>query len=239
MGALGTFGVGVMAATWSLAVEEQFYVTAPFVVRKLKTSSLIPLLVSVVLAAPLLRTALHLFFRNGNFADYVLMPCRADALCLGVLSAILVRRPKTWKFLLARRKALSWGTGFLFAGLFAFTFERDALSTLMVTVGYSWLALFYTGVLMLAVTAQSGLLPRVLRNRSLMQLGGIAYGTYLIHLPAMEACRRILGLAFNYSSETTQFAGALIGVGLTLALANLSFHFFERPLLRLGQAFKY
>ena len=35
---LGTFGVGAVAATWSLAVEEQFYLTVPFIIRKIRRS---------------------------------------------------------------------------------------------------------------------------------------------------------------------------------------------------------
>jgi peptidoglycan/LPS O-acetylase OafA/YrhL len=239
MAVLGTFGVGAMAVTWSLAVEEQFYLTVPFMIRKVASSHLILVLLSVVVTAPLLRTGLHLFFRNGNFAAYVLMPCRADALCLGVLAALLVRQPRAWKFLLAQRRALGWVTGFLFVGLAGLTFKGYEFSTLMVTVGYSWLALFYTGCLLIAVTARSGLFVRVLCNRFLMQLGVLAYCTYLVHLPAIEACRRMLGLRFNYAAETTQFVGGLIGVALTLLLAKFSWHFFEKPLLRRGHAYKY
>src|SRR2546427_2425433 len=40
MAGFGTFGVGAMAATWSLAVEEQFYLTVPLLVRKINRSHL-------------------------------------------------------------------------------------------------------------------------------------------------------------------------------------------------------
>lgn len=239
MALLGTFGVLTMAVTWSLAVEEQFYLTVPFVIRKVASSHLILVLLSVVVAAPILRTGLHVFFRNGNFAAYVVMPCRADALCLGVLAALLVRLPRTWKLLLIKRKMLCWVTGFLFVGLAGFTLRGHELSTPMVTVGYSWLALFYTGCLLITVTTERGLFVRALRNRFLMQLGVLAYCTYLIHVPAIEACRRILGIRFNYASETTQFVGGLIGIALTLVVATFSWHFFEKPLLRRGHTYKY
>ena len=73
----------------------------------------------------------------------------------------------------------------------------------------------------------------------LMQLGVLAYCTYLIHLPAIEASRRILGLRFNYASGATQFAGGLIGVALTLMVAKFSWYFLEKPMLRRGHAYKY
>ncbi len=236
---LATFGVGTMAATWSLAVEEQFYLTVPFVIRKIGRSRLTFVLVAVVVAAPLLRTMLRLFFHNSGLACYVLMPCRADALSLGVLSAVLVRTARSWEFLLAHRSALCWVTGLFCLGSIALAFGGDPDSAIMTTIGYSWLALFYTGCLLIAVTGASVTMQRVLCNRALMQLGVLAYCTYLLHLPLMEAGRRLLGLRFSYSFISIHFIGGLIGVLLTLIVAKLSWIYFEKPLLRRAHAYKY
>jgi peptidoglycan/LPS O-acetylase OafA/YrhL len=236
----GTFGAGVMASTWSLAVEEQFYVTAPFLVRGMNRSHLTYALLSVLVAAPLVRTALHFLFRHGNFACYVLMPCRADALSAGVLCATLVRTPEWAKLLFStRRAALSWTAGLLALGLVPLTLWGDGMSTPMVTFGYSWLALFYSTCLLIAVSETNTLLGRVLNNRYLTRLGGLAYFTYLFHLPLMETCRRLLGLRFPYSSQGTQLIGGLVGILLTVVLAKFSWTFFEKPLLRRGHAYKY
>jgi len=91
MAYFATWGGAGMAATWSLAVEEQFYLTIPLLVRKLTNARLVWVLAFVVVGAPILRTLTLINFEHGRFADYVLMPCRADALCLGVLAAVLVR----------------------------------------------------------------------------------------------------------------------------------------------------
>jgi peptidoglycan/LPS O-acetylase OafA/YrhL len=240
MAGAGTFGVGAMAATWSLAVEEQFYLTVPFLVRKVSRSHLIFVLSSVVVAAPVLRTILHLTFKYGNFANYVLMPCRADALSLGVLAALMVRTPRSWNWLHTRRSVLYGVSSFLFIGLALLTYAGyDATAGPMVIIGYSWLALFYTFCLLIAVTESRGPVHRVLTSRGLTQLGVLAYCTYLLHLPLMEASRRVLGIHFVYASEATQFVGGLIGIALTLVIAKISWAFFEKPLLRQGQAYKY
>ena len=235
---LGTFGPGALAATWSLAVEEQFYITIPLLIKRVDRSQLVLALVSIVLLAPALRTFLNTFIKHGELACYVLMPCRADALSLGVLCALVARSGRDWEFLLARRSALCWITGLLFAGLIPFSFLRDK-STLMVTIGYSLLAFFYTGCLLIAITGANATIQRVLCNRSLGQLGVLAYCTYLFHLPLMEAARRFIGLRFAYSSEGVQFFGGLIGVLFTLGAAKLSWKFFEKPLLRRGHSFRY
>ncbi len=92
MAHLGWFGPQAMMVTWSLAVEEQFYVTIPFIIRYCNRRRLVAVLVFVVVAAPLLRVLLQ-HFAHGEFACYVLMPCRADALCMGALAALVVRHP--------------------------------------------------------------------------------------------------------------------------------------------------
>jgi peptidoglycan/LPS O-acetylase OafA/YrhL len=121
MAFLGTLGAGVVGPTWSLAVEEQFYLTAPLVVRKLAPEKLARVLVGVVIAAPLLRIALYAASRHNGVAEYVSMPCRADALSLGILSAWVARSPRWWNFLLARGRALKTVAGVFFLGMIVMT----------------------------------------------------------------------------------------------------------------------
>ncbi len=239
MALFGTLGAGTMAATWSLAVEEQFYLSVPFVIRKVGRSHLTRVLIFIILGAPLLRIAIHLFFEHSSLGCYVLTPCRADSLSLGVLCAVLVRTHSWWKFVLDHRSSLCWLTGALSIAVVALAFWGGPESTPMITIGYSVLALFYGGCLMIAITGANAALRRLLCNRGLMQLGSLAYCTYLVHLPLMEACRRFLGLRFAYSSPLVHFLGGVIGVALTLGIAKLSWTCFEKPLLRRGHAYKY
>ncbi len=235
----GTFGVGTMAATWSLAVEEQFYLTIPLLIRKVDRSRLALVLGAIVVAAPLLRIAVLVVVKNGSLADYVLMPCRADSLSCGVLCALLVRTPGCWKFLLAHRPALSGAALVLFLGLIPLTLKGDKLSVVMVTAGYSWLALFYSACVLTALTGASAMFQRALRAPILTRMGMLAYCTYLLHLPLMEASRRLLGHLLPYSSTGTQFVGGVAGVLLSVAVAQLSWVFFEKPLIRRGHAHHY
>lgn len=74
-----TFRGEWIGVTWSLAVEEQFYMVLPCVVRFTSPRRLPWLVLAFVVAAPLARTA---FFRYGlsYHAPYTLLVCRADAL---------------------------------------------------------------------------------------------------------------------------------------------------------------
>ncbi len=97
MAAIAGFGSLVMTATWSLAIEEQFYLTAPLLVRRLRRPAFVIVLLAIVVLAPVLRSALYVGMRQGGFASYVVMPCRADDLCLGILVSLVMRNGKLWR----------------------------------------------------------------------------------------------------------------------------------------------
>ena len=237
---LNWFGPAAMAATWSLAVEEQFYLTIPFLIRKINPQRMVVVLCAVIAGAPLLRVVLHYALPHGDFACYVLMPCRADALCLGVLSAFLVRNGRFWRLLLARRFMLYWSTAVLFAGIIYMTYKAyGPFSPPMNTLGYSWLALFYTCCLLIAVSTSRGGLHHILCSGWLMRLGTLAYCTYLIHSPLIFCCRRLLHLKLHDAPMAEWLIGGFLGVALTLAIAAASWKYLEKPLLRRGHRYSY
>jgi peptidoglycan/LPS O-acetylase OafA/YrhL len=247
MAYLGKWGLSGIVVTWSLAVEEQFYLTIPIVIRKLSRSRLTVALISIVIGAPLLRTFMLFNFEHGRFADYVLMPCRADALCLGVLAALLVRDPRAWNFVLAKRTWLYYLTLGLLIVLGWLSYEKyDQSSTPVATFGYSLLGLFFTCCLLIALI-KPRMSQRVLCNRRLMELGGIAYCTYLVHMPLIEEGRSLLSNYFPYLEKLhiphaqgmAALCGGLLGVVMSLAIAKLSWHYFEQPMLRRGHAYTF
>ena len=240
MARLGWYGQMAMAVTWSLAVEEQFYLTAPFFIRKLRERWLPLGLLLVIIGAPLLRLAIRSAFIHGDFACYVLMPCRADALSCGVLAAYLVRQPRLWKFILENRKAVWLGTGILLLGVVFMTYRQyEQFSGPMTTWGYSWFAMFYAGCLLLVISSPNGDKRRVLCNRGLMRMGKLAYCTYLLHFPLIGVGRSLLKVVLPVSPVSAWLVGGWLGVAASLALARISWEYFEQPMLRRGQVYRY
>jgi peptidoglycan/LPS O-acetylase OafA/YrhL len=231
-GSLGAFGLG---ATWSLAVEEQFYLTLPLLIRLLPRRRLPAFLAVTVLAALVLRIFLVLVWRDHSLSRFVLMPCRADALLLGVLGAIAVRDPKSYEWLSANRKLLGILTGVLALGVGAMTYLRASQQGMVIqTGGLTWLAAFYLCILLLAVTGPSDWIKRFLRMKWLMWLGGIAYGTYLFHefvLGAFFTFFRSHSIALH---SITDVLVALAALASTLFLCKISWTYFEKPLIKIG-----
>jgi peptidoglycan/LPS O-acetylase OafA/YrhL len=236
----GVFGPSGMGITWSLAIEEQFYLTIPLLVRNVRSRNLGIVLLMVIACAPWLRVLLHSSMTYPGLASYVLMPTRADALCLGVLAALLVRNALFWSWLQSSRRILWSVTGAFFLGMVYMTWQRyDALSFPMTTWGFSWLAAFYTCILLIVVSGSVAPVSRILQNPSLMRLGTLAYCSYLVHVAIMNALRHPLKAHFPQFPVGAWLAGGILGIALTLSVAALSYRYFEKPLLRRGHQYAY
>ena len=93
MAAHNTLGGGGLGVTWSLAVEEQFYLTLPLIIRVVPRRHLMRVLLLGILLSLATRIALYATHPGNQVSWYVLMPCRVDALFLGVLGAVWFRTP--------------------------------------------------------------------------------------------------------------------------------------------------
>jgi peptidoglycan/LPS O-acetylase OafA/YrhL len=229
---LGSFGLG---ATWSLAVEEQFYMTLPLLVRVLDRRRLPVALGVGIIGAPVIRLMLHAFWPNQATSWTVLMPCRADALLLGVIGALAVREPRWRGWLVAHRRSFWIAFVTLLSGLGLLTLKASMPGKfLMLSVGFTWQAFFYLLVILYAVLFRNSVLSRCLRWRWLGWLGTIAYGVYLLHEFVYGA---FFGLIWSRPPvlQTPANAGvAVLAIASTLVICRLSWNYFEKPLVRLG-----
>jgi peptidoglycan/LPS O-acetylase OafA/YrhL len=237
----GTFDPLALGVTWSLAIEEQFYLTLPFLIRFLPRRRLVYVLVAVALLAPVMRALAFYDLPYGGLVAYVSMPMRADALLAGVFVAMFVRNPRAWAVVAHQRKWIKIAVASLsVAALWATAVNAtNTTSAVLTIVGYSALALFYALVLLLTLSAPAGHLSRLLRARWLRALGGIAYGTYLLHIAVLGLC---FGMVFRYEPRITNLRELLVtlaALALTVIVAQISWTFFEKRMVRIGQRSTY
>jgi peptidoglycan/LPS O-acetylase OafA/YrhL len=240
MAVCNTMGPGMLPVFWSLGVEEQFYLTLPLLVRFCTRRRLATLAIEAILLAPILRLLLYSFWPNHPLAWFVLMPCRADSLCFGVLAAIALRNVAWKAWLTSHRRLLRALLVFFAAGL-PFVTQTDMLANglFMVSLMLSWLAAFYVLVLVYAMTFSNSLLARCLRWPWLRWLGTIAYGMYLLHIMVLSIVVDFLGAALHLHSPVAQLAAASLAIAITLALSSISWLYFEKPLVARGHRLVY
>jgi len=242
----GTLGFLSMGVTWSLAIEEQFYLTLPFVIKFVSRNKLPYVLAIGVILAPLVRIALWLAFdpEHAAMAILFLAPSRMDTLLLGVLAACAVRDATWWKRLVAHKALVGAASIALGSGILGMIHKHMEVqgpkgnSFAYASFGFTLIALFYLSLLLLAVT-QTGFVSRLFRFRGLTELGIVAYGLYLFHIPLIGL---IYGMAGKETPEMTGLSTILLtslaGV-LLFALARLSWRYFEKPLVRRGHHYQY
>jgi len=169
----GTFGNEFLAVTWSLAIEEHFYLLLPMIVWVSRPKRLPLNLLFLISLSLILRTTLA----RGTFSAFVLTPWRLDSLFLGVLLAMLIRAP----VLLTQVKArLSWiklacGALFLYLVYCALTQPLGSLNNILL------FGVFYATLIFLTHAEKTGVLARIFRRGWLMNIGRVSYALYLFH----------------------------------------------------------
>lgn len=227
-----------IGVTWSLAVEEQFYLVLPLIVRYVRLKRLPYVLGAFIIGAPILRTWFH--FQGYGWAAFMLTPCRADSLMFGVAAALLMRSPGGQEWLALHRRHLYGLLGICSVGMAWLTLRGVTQGELVTDcVSYSLIALFYLCILLLGLIDRERALGAVLRFKPLIKLGGIAYGVYLFHLPVLGIC-----FAFILNSQprfaSLRDAGVIgLALALTILIAKLSWKYFEKPLVKRGHLFQY
>ncbi len=241
---------------WTLAVEEQFYLLWPLCVWRLDDRSLARLCVALAVFCFSLRLALAVVGVSLN-AIYCLTPCRMDALLVGGFVAILSagdvplvtwRRPA--RLCAAASGAVIVGSMIVsgctyWPDLFARAAGHSGLALFAGTAGYSLLALLFGAVVVLAVTAPAGSLARrLLEGRLLTFFGKYSYGLYVFHgllWPAFDRGRlSVEGLTARFDSYLLAVAVHLTAAtAISVALAYLSWHLYEKQFLKLKRYFSY
>ncbi len=231
MAARGTLGANFLDPTWSLAVEEQFYICIPFLIYFLPRRALIAVLLCAIVSAPLLRWSMP------GLRAFVGTPWRSDSLLSGALLAVLVRSHSFVDLAQRHSRTIVIAFVILLAGAAGLTIHPPLLQGDAFT--HLWLAALYSCVVLLAFLNTTPWLTKSLRLPVMVWLGQLSYGIYLLHKPIVGALYGIERGTAPIISTANDAMLTLLALGLTLSLATISFYFFERPLIRWGHKFHY
>ena len=235
------YGDKILLHTWSLAVEEQFYLVWPAIVLLIrKPKILLAVAIIALIGVGLARYVIWSFQVHDLAYASLYTFTRIDGLCIGCILALLMQiNPGFLKKYTTHIVLLMAGINFAFYFL-----NNQSSQTLpyLAFVGYTTFAVLFGILVYEAVMAESKIIQFIFNNNILKFFGKISYGLYVYHWPVyillFPFFQKILFengyLAYNYS-ET---GSAIIVTALSVLLSLLSYHYFEKRFLQLKKRYE-
>ena len=226
--------------TWTLAIEEQFYMLWPLMVRTVTRRGLVALCMAIAAGSVALR---------GMGMTWDVLPARCDGFALGALLALIV----------SGRYATAEGRGILLSVMFTTVVIAGAVVTLSLwgpqEIATSWgefrfpswgvwdvgpINVLFFGLMGIVILSAGSEWLVFLRWSPLVYLGTISYGLYLYHIPArfaVEALFRKLASGHSVDASRPLFR-SIIELTVSIIVASLSWRVVEKPILGLKSRFQ-
>ena len=222
----GDATLGALGHTWSLAVEEQFYLIWPLLLfggyklagrRGVAAISLI----GVVAAVFLRFYFIHKYGQHDRMYTldrvYFGTDTQADQLLLGSFLAVTIQRAESW-YRKCSKYLIVPALGYM---VWAICFPRSP--EYRFTWGLFIVALCSTVLITYLLLHNGSLLQRFFSWKPLSELGLISYGAYLWHQPV----HRFMP---EFTTNRPLFVGVVFCI--TIVLAVLSYKLVEHPIMR-------
>lgn len=201
--------------TWSLGLEEQFYLFYPLVMIWVLGGRFVTRLRSVLLALAIGSFAVGVLFAiKSPTASFYLLPSRAWELLAGAVVAVGGLPSLAYG---ARRNAALAGACMI---LLSIVFLRADSG-----FPIPWALLPCVGTMLIIGYGEGGPVGKILTSPSLRWIGRISYSTYLWHWPIIAFYRLHTGIELD-RHEAVLLTGASLGMGA------LSYYTIEQPFLR-------
>ena len=230
---------GFPSQLWSVGSEEQFYLIYPWIMKIFRKKIII-----IVISVPLLLIGVRfgllsiiinqqaLIFKGINVFRFLfdfIDAFRIDCMLIGGLFALLLyNQHKYLKILYSKKTQII---------VYAFTIILIVSGFKILVINHTVFSILF-GIIILNLASNSNSILS-LENNLFNKLGKISYGLYVIHPLMLDITGNYLQPSFMNTNLNSLniLLSFCVSFGLTLALAYLSFHYFEASFLKLKHKF--
>jgi len=226
MGAQPHWSTAFLSSSWSLAVEEQFYLILPFIALSLTPARFAALAGAAILLVPPLRYVVSDIAPPSAWSLWT--PFRLDAFAWGVVIALAARQPAlrtpviTTLAGLAPLCLLALGERWSLDGP-----TLDPLTTTATTI------LGAVAVACVALAPARNIAPAAI-TRVFAWFGERCFSIYLLHFPLAGVTQFAFGASDVHATDAASAARLVAALLLSFPLAALSYRLIERPFIALG-----
>ncbi len=229
--------------TWSLAIEEQFYLFWPALVYLMKRENLVKFSIGYILLSAVTRTIGILAWENTAQASnffYSNSFTRFDELIIGGLLAMFLSA-EDWR---EKIKTIALPAMFVSALVFILLCIMDlghpGFRYIPLNIGgYTSLSIFTAALISIFIThPENSIIRRVFRNDLLAFLGKYSYALYLLHMPVTLILLDLLWWTKNRGWKMYVLY-IVSSFAVTILVSFISWHVFEKHMLSLKKYFEY
>lgn len=222
--------------TWSLSVEEQFYIFWPvcvmgfiYISRRFKkpADKTISIGIAVAFCLSLFLAVLLVGDKTLSKWGYYLVFTRAFELLIGAAMAVIVAKPTFPGF----GRLITIPSGIILIACF-FYFDRSILHPGVLTIIPCLCVAFLLGM------KRSGITYTTLSWAPMVKVGLVSYSLYLWHWPIIALYKYVLDFGIQGSPIQIPVEHAILIIATSFVMAYLSYVFVETPIRKSNIGFK-
>ncbi len=235
MVAAGHSGTDWLTPSWTLTVEEQFYLVAPLICLLAPRRHLIAVLAAFVAISLAFRVFILATGVMSPLAAMVLLPGAMHSMFLGMIGALLLETTRIdWTRHATALRAAPLICLSVVIALKLADGERGVLFDLAGVPLVSLAAMFY----LMSIVRGAPEAER-LHSPTLRVLGRLSYSVYLLHMPVLGLMHGICLGARPDIATLPQFLVTTAAVPVALALAWIVNRIIELPMIAYGRTWKF